>query len=170
MTVTAMDVLFIVFAALSLGSALMVVTTRKMVHAALWLIVALFGIAAIYVILNAPFLAVVQVVVYIGAIAILMIFAVMLTRDIGKPDGEPFNQSWGWAVLISLLFVVGLIIVYVTVPEAKVGIPEFPQYVDSISDLGQALVNPNAYVLPFELASVLLLAALIGAIVIARRK
>jgi hypothetical protein len=77
-----MQLIFIIIAAISLGGALMVVTTRNLVHAALWLILTLFGVAVLFVLLNAGFLAIVQVVVYIGAIAILMIFAIMLTRQV----------------------------------------------------------------------------------------
>ncbi len=77
---TAEQIIFLLTAAVILGSALMVVTTRNLLHAALWLVVALFGVAVLYAILQANFLAVIQVVVYIGAIAILFIFAVMLTR------------------------------------------------------------------------------------------
>ena len=76
---TIMQIFFLIVGLVILGSALMVVTTHNLIHAALWLIVTLFGVAVLYAILNASFLAVVQVVVYIGAIAILFIFAVMLT-------------------------------------------------------------------------------------------
>jgi NADH-quinone oxidoreductase subunit J len=72
----------------TLGSGLMVVTTRNLVHAALWLVSTLFGVAVTYALLNANFIAVVQVVVYIGAIAILFIFAVMLTRKDLRDNGS----------------------------------------------------------------------------------
>ena len=77
---TAEQIIFLLIGALVLGSAFMVVTVRNLLHAALWLVASLFGVAVLYAILQANFLAVVQVVVYIGAIAILFIFAVMLTR------------------------------------------------------------------------------------------
>ena len=80
--------IFIVTAALIVASAVMVVTTRNLVHAALWLIAALFGVAVIFILLEAGFLAVVQVVVYIGAIAIMFIFAVMLTRATWPPSSQ----------------------------------------------------------------------------------
>ncbi len=90
---TTMQVLFLIFAAIILGSAFKVVTTKKMIHAAFWLIVALFGIAALYAMLNAGFMAMVQVVVYVGAIAILFIFAVMLTRKDLRDSAKPLNAS-----------------------------------------------------------------------------
>ena len=77
---TAEQIIFLIVGAVTLVAGLMVVTVRNLVHAALWLVATLFGVAIIYTLLNASFLAVVQVVVYIGAIAILFIFAVMLTR------------------------------------------------------------------------------------------
>ncbi len=77
---TAMQIFFLIVGLVILGSALMVVTTGNLIHSALWLIVTLFGVAVLFAILDASFLAVVQVVVYIGAIAILFIFAVMLTH------------------------------------------------------------------------------------------
>lgn len=164
---TALQIIFILTAAATLGSALMVVTTRNLVHAALWLIASLFGIAVFYVLLNAAFLAVAQVVIYIGAIAILMIFAIMLTRRVVQDAGTQVNPNWPWALLIAVVIFGGLAWVlrlwagFGAVPQ-----PMNPAF-DPLSDLGQALVSPNAYVLPFELASVLLLAALIGAIIIA---
>ena len=78
------QIVFILVAILTLGSALMVVTTRNLVHAALWLVVALFGVAVFFVLLHAGFLAVAQVVIYIGAIAILTIFTIMLTRRVAR--------------------------------------------------------------------------------------
>ncbi len=86
---TAEQIIFLIVGAVTLLSALMVVTARDLVHAALWLVATLFGVAVVYTLLNAGFLAVVQVVVYIGAIAILFIFAVMLTRrQIGNGYGS----------------------------------------------------------------------------------
>ncbi len=85
---TALQIIFILVAARTLGAGLMVVTARNLIHSALWLVLALFGVAVLYVLLEAGFLAVVQVVVYIGAIAILIIFAIMLTRKIA-PDSRP---------------------------------------------------------------------------------
>jgi NADH-quinone oxidoreductase subunit J len=76
---TALQIIFLITAVVTLGSALMVVTSRNLIHSALWLILSLFGVAVLYVVLNASFLAVAQVVIYIGAIAILIIFAVMMT-------------------------------------------------------------------------------------------
>src|SRR5258708_33888915 len=103
-----MQFLFLVTGLVILGSALLVVTTRNLVHAALWLIVTLFGVAVLYAILNASFLAVVQVVIYIGAIAILFIFAVMLTRKELRDRGPQLNRGWWLSALLAVLTFAGL--------------------------------------------------------------
>src|SRR5512144_1387667 len=105
---TGAQIAFIIVALFTLGSGLMVVTTRNLVHAALWLVSTLFGVAVTYAILNASFLAVVQVVVYIGAIAILFIFAVMLTRKYLRDQGAQQNGNWWLGALIAVLTFVGL--------------------------------------------------------------
>ena len=158
---------FIVTAIVTLGAALMVVTARYLIHAALWLILALFGVAIIFVLLNASFFAVVQVVIYIGAIAVLMIFAIMLTRRVMKDPGPRFNRGWWMAVLVSLVLLTSMVWMIQSWGGSEITMPELTAETTSISDLGQALVSPNGYVLPFELASILLLAALVGAIVVA---
>jgi NADH-quinone oxidoreductase subunit J len=164
---SALQIIFIIVAAVSLGAALMAVTTRNLVHAALWLILTLFGVAIFFVILNAGFLAVAQVVIYIGAISILMIFVIMLTRKVITDVGAQMNSNWIWAAVISVILFGGLAWIlsswsgFRTMPQVMSG------RVDPLTELGRALVSPNAYVIPFEVASILLLAALIGAIVIA---
>ncbi|OQY30967.1 MAG: hypothetical protein B6I38_06560 [Anaerolineaceae bacterium 4572_5.1] len=163
---TTMQVLFLIFAAIILVSAFKVVTTQKMIHAAFWLIVALFGIAALYAMLNAGFLAMVQIVVYVGAIAILFIFAVMLTRKELLDKGQALNDNKGAAVLLSLLSFGGLFILLNNWSGITKTAPALSD-ADMIVELGTALVTPNAYLLPFEIASVLLLAALIGAVYVA---
>ena len=97
-----MQITFLIVAFVTLGSALMVVTTRNLVHAALWLIATLFSVAVIFALLSASFLAVVQVVVYIGAIAILFIFAVMLTRKDMRDQGPQLNKTWWIGALLAL--------------------------------------------------------------------
>jgi NADH-quinone oxidoreductase subunit J len=165
-----LEIIFLIVAIVTLLTALMVVTTPNLVHAALYLVLTLFGVAATFVLLNATFLAVVQVVVYIGAIAILMIFAIMLTRKVMQDSGPQTNTNWGWAAVLGLLLFIGLAFVLVNSGAADMSMAPLAADADPISQLGQELVSPNAYVIPFELASVLLLAALIGAIVVAWNK
>lgn len=162
-----MQVVFLITAIVSLGGAVMVVTVRNLVHAALWLILTLFGVAVMYGLLSAPFFTVVQVVIYIGAIAILMIFAVMLTRRVRQEPGSSTNKVWWLAGLISLVLFTALVWLLSTWPGFQTSLPELPQDFDSIQVLGSALVDPEGYVIPFEIASLLLVAALIGAVAVA---
>ena len=164
---TPIQIIFILIAAATLGSALLVVTTRNLVHSALWLVVSLGGVAVVFALLEAGFLAIVQVVIYIGAIAILMIFAIMLTRKIANEDRLRFNTNWGWAALMGVVMMAVLFAILNSWPGISTTLTALPRSADPLRELGVALVSPDAYVLPFELASILLLAALIGAIVVA---
>lgn len=161
---------FFIFAVFTLGGALGVVSSRNLIHGALFLIMSLFGGAGFFVLLSAPFIAVVQVLVYIGAIAILIIFAVMLTRSMTTLR-ELFNRQW-WlsalvGVLLFLLLTVAVILPVWGTNGSKSSQPTTDQ-VATTQDLGVALADGNQYVLPFEVASLLLTGAMIGAIVIAR--
>lgn len=164
---TPVQFLFLAAAFVILGAAIMMVTTRNLVHAALWLIVTLFGVAALYAILDAGFLAVVQVVVYIGAIAILFIFAVMLTRKEMRDRGAQLNRGWWLGAVVAALTFGGLyLLVSGWSPFSRLP-GTVPPGFDAVGALGDALVSPQAFVLPFEVASVLLVAALIGAVYVA---
>ncbi|MGA9399078.1 MAG: NADH-quinone oxidoreductase subunit J [Anaerolineaceae bacterium] len=162
-------ILFIVTSAVTLFSAVMVVSVRRMMHAALWLIVTLLGVAALFVLLQTGFFAVVQVLIYIGAISILIIFAVMLTREVMSENAPQLNRGW----VIGLLASGGLMIILAfalrdipILATSMVGDPG-PDYVVA---LGKALADPNGFAIPFELASILLVAALIGTIYIAMER
>ena len=165
---TALPIVFLITAFGILGAAYMVVTRRNLVHSALFLVVALFGVAVLFVLLDAGFLAVIQVLVYIGAIAILMIFAVMLTRGDVEQLEDITNKASGWVAVIALLFFSSLVILLAQWPSFSSQAQSIQPTRDYIVELGTALVSPNAYVIPFEVASVMLLAALIGALLIAR--
>lgn len=156
---------FILLALVTLGAALMVVTTQNLLRSALWLVLAFFGIAGIFVLLNAEFLAVVQVLVYVGAISTLIIFGVMLTRKLMDPHQPRFNAQWGLVGGFAALLFVALATV-VTRVAWPVAAGEAPA--DAIQRLGTDFVGP--YVVPFEVASVLLVVAMIGAIIIARER
>jgi NADH-quinone oxidoreductase subunit J len=160
-------IIFFMTGALILGSAFMVVTTRNLLHAALWLVVTLFGVAVLFATLQANFLAVIQVVIYIGAIAILFIFAVMLTRRDLMEKGSQTRTNWWIPALIGLLILIGLVLLIMAVPGVERTAAAMPAGLDPVQALGTALVSPNAYVLPFEVASVLMLAALVGAVYVA---
>ncbi|MCU0475348.1 MAG: NADH-quinone oxidoreductase subunit J [Anaerolineae bacterium] len=156
------------FTILTLGGALGVVLNKNLVRGSVWLIVSLFGVAGLFVLLSAPFLAAVQVLVYIGAIGILFTFAVMLTRSMTNLRQRFTSQWWSSLIVVVLLFVV--LMAGVVVPVWGNARPEDASTVVATTvDLGVALVDGNQFVLPFEVASLLLTAAMIGAIVIARQ-
>lgn len=159
---------FIVLSAITLLGAWIVITNRNLYRAALGLVLSFFGVAGLYALLNVGFLAVVQVLIYVGAISILIIFAIMLTRGVMDRDVVQRNTQWAISLLVALaLFgVLGYTLAFRTTDHWSVsgaGLPEEP-----IAALGEALVV--TYALPFEVASVLLLVALVGAIVIARER
>ena len=164
---TAQQIIFLIVAVVTLGSALMVVTSRNLVHSALWLVSTLFGVAIIYALLNAGFLAVVQVVVYIGAIAILFIFAVMLTRKEQLESGQRLNSGWWLGAIIAVLTFGGLFGMFQSWSGFSKVSTDLPVGFDAVGQLGNALTTPTGFVLPFEVASVLLLAALVGAVYLA---
>ena len=167
---TAEQIIFLIVGAATLLSALLVVTVHDLVHAALWLVAALFGVAILYTLLNAGFLAVVQVVVYIGAIAILFIFAVMLTRRQAADTGAALNKNWWAGALMGVLTFVGLAFLLQGWNGFSKTASVMPPGFNAIDQLGGALTSPAGFVLPFEVASVLLLAALVGAVYLAFNK
>jgi NADH-quinone oxidoreductase subunit J len=167
---TPLQLVFMLAAVITLGSALMVVSTRNILHAALWLVSSLFGVAILFALLQANFFAVVQVVVYIGAIAILVIFAVMLTRRVMQDRGSQLIRTWWLAALVAAAVFGGLVYMLSNWGGFWSLPPTLTNVDASLTQLGLALVSPNAYMVPFEVASVLLLAALIGAIYVAFQK
>jgi NADH:ubiquinone oxidoreductase subunit 6 (subunit J) len=158
-------IMFAVFAAVSLSAAVMVVLAQSLLRSALWLILAFFGVAGIFILLEAEFLAVVQVLVYVGAIATLIIFAIMLSRNMMDPQEPRFNSQYGIVAGFAALLFVGLALVLmrITWPVAVDQVPA-----DILQILGQDFVGQ--YVIPFEVASVLLVVAMIGSIIIARER
>jgi NADH-quinone oxidoreductase subunit J len=170
------QIVFFILSAIILTSAIVVVTIRNLFHAALALMVTFLGVAGIYVLLEAGFLAMAQLLVYIGAISILIIFAIMMTRRLMQTRETPFNTQSVAALIGSLLVMILLVFVISRLyPLAPGGESAFtaPLAVDqaiiddSVARMGRSFVSADAYVLPFELASVLLLAALVGSIIIA---
>ena len=159
-------VIFILLSALILGGALAVVTVKNLIHAALWLIATFFGVGALYLLMEAEFIAVVQVLVYVGAISILILFAIMLTRHVTGEGVRQLYKRW-WVALLVAAGLFGLLILPTVYNYNWEGTapPTQPQAIATSLQLGTAFMRE--YLLPFELASVLLLVALIGAIVIA---
>jgi NADH-quinone oxidoreductase subunit J len=164
---TLQQILFILFGAITLGAALMVVTRRNVFHAALFLILSFFGVAGLYVLLEAPFLAAMQLFIYVGGIAILIVFAIMLTREMMNPAAPGANRQWGSALLVAVALcgVLGWVAL-----NHDWKVTPGPVSADSMANLGKALVDPQGFVLPFEVTAVLLLVTFIGAVTIARER
>jgi NADH-quinone oxidoreductase subunit J len=161
---TFMQILFLVVAAVTLFSAMMVVSSRNLMHSALWLVLTLLGVAVSFAMLEAGFFAIVQVLVYVGAIAILIIFAVMMTRQVMRRDPTRLNRGWWAGALLALLLFAAIVIVLSAWDLFLFPLPEASPAADLMTKFGVALVDAQQYAVPFELASVLLLAALVGAI------
>lgn len=170
------QILFILLSVITLASAVVVVTNRNLFHAALALMVTFVGVAGFYITLDAGFLAAAQLLVYIGAISILVIFAIMMTRRLMQATEPAFNSQRGLGIITALAsFVIIALVISRYWPlqpdldtplAARTFVPETILR-GSIAELGRSFVSADAYVVPFELASVLLLAALVGAIVVA---
>jgi NADH-quinone oxidoreductase subunit J len=166
---TTAQLFFLLAGVTTLIASIMVVTSPKLIHAGLWLILALAGIAVLFVFLESGFLAVVQVAVYIDAIAILIIITVMLTRAVMRETEPQINREWILAGLAVLLLFAGLLALLTQIPDVhSTTLTSLPDAEVILEDLGTSLVDVDQYVLPFEVASILLVAALVGAIVVAR--
>ncbi|MEP6463288.1 MAG: NADH-quinone oxidoreductase subunit J [Frankiaceae bacterium] len=163
---TAADVVFGALGLVVLGAAVLVVTARNVIHAALWLVVCFGALAGCYLLLTAEFVAWVQVLIYVGAIVVLLLFAAMLTRAPIGPSQDLDSGNRPAAVVVALA---------VAVTFGTLLVQAFrTSYVDLHRVAGSGGGQPigeaifRNYVLPFEIASVLLLAALVGAIVLSR--
>jgi len=154
---------FVCFAAGVLIPALLVVFSRNIVHAALWLLPCLASVAGFYLLLGAELLAAVQILIYCGGIVVLILFAIMLTHGVGDPDVRVRNQQLWWGLLV--VVGVGALVLYLLSQEVWPVAATFAAG-DVTGRLAEALLGP--YVLAFEVASVILLVAMVGAIVIAR--
>jgi NADH-quinone oxidoreductase subunit J len=160
------DIVFYCFALVALTGGVVVVFSRNIMYAAFALLFAFFGIAGFYVLLHADFLAVTQVLIYIGGILVLMLFGVMLTNRVVSVD-----MKSGTLQIIPALIVAAVVggslagIFYSTWSTAEGASPDI---VSSTPGIGTLLMT--SYLLPFEIASVVLLVALVGAALVARRR
>lgn len=165
---TVNPVAFYVIATGIVGAAIAVVTLRNIVHTAFALIACFFLVGALYLAIGADFLAAAQILIYAGAIPVLIIFAIMLTRGSMTREGNGFVRLWPVAAVVSLALGAGLVGVLASDRDIwQTGV--YPQNLldnGTTETLGRVLLNN--YALPFEVASVLLLVALLGAIVLAR--
>jgi NADH-quinone oxidoreductase subunit J len=158
------EIVFLLLGVVTVGSALLVVTTRQLVHAALWLVVAFGALAGCYLVLTAEFVAWVQVLIYVGAIVVLLLFGIMLTR---APIGRTSDLDSGNRVMAAVVaLATAAVLVTVVVDGFRTGYSALRPGEGAAKPLGESIFR--TWVLPFEVLSVLLLAALIGAIVLSR--
>ncbi|MFJ9645083.1 NADH-quinone oxidoreductase subunit J [Streptomyces sp. NPDC101206] len=163
---TGVEIAFLLVGLATLGAAVMTVTTRQLVHAALWLVVALGGIAVEYLLLTAEFIAWVQVLIYLGSVVVLLLFGLMLTKaPIGRsPDADSGNR---W-VALGVAAVAAAALVWVVVDAFRTTWIDLDGPVQGSTKVSGEILFQH-WVLPFEALSVLLLAALIGAVVLSRK-
>lgn len=168
------DVLFIISALAVLIGSVMTVTEKNLMHACLFLLLALFGVAGLYVTLNAQFLAGVQLLVYAGGVVILMLFAVMLTGGIEAPENKLGIEKIPGMGNIKTYFIAGLCGIVISSVVLKLIFDimntnttlEATDFTPQVNKIGVSLITDH--VLAFEISSILLLGALIGAAIIAR--
>jgi NADH-quinone oxidoreductase subunit J len=160
-----LEIAFWVLAVVIVAGALSVVLLKNIFRSALALILCFLGVAGIYITLSADFLAVIQVLVYIGGISVLVLLAIMLTRNI--PEGSPANR-----LRLPALLVAGAILVLLVYSTVNTSFPvsSQPPLTPTTAALGRTLLDRNGFVLPLEIAGLLLLAAILGAIVMAKEK
>lgn len=163
---TGVEILFVLVGVATLAAAVITVTTRQLVHAALWLVAALGGVAVEYLLLTAEFIAWVQVLIYVGSVVVLLLFGLMLTRaPIGpSPDADSGNR---WVALTVAVAAAATLVTVVVDAFRTTWIDLDTTEPGSTRVTGEALFQH--WVLPFEALSVLLLAALVGAIVLSRK-
>lgn len=171
-----MNLLFLMSAVLTVGCAILVCTTKNIMHSCVFLLGSLLGVAGLYATLGADFVATAQIMVYVGGVVILMLFAVMLTggKDfvskaqnlLGLAPSMGNKWTYGVGIFVAIVFALTNVKIIMSVakaiPAKKIG-EDFPS---TVSEIGHLLIKDH--VLAFELSSVLLLGALVGAAIIAR--
>jgi len=158
------DLLFLGLSAMLLGSAILVVTLRDIIRCGVALIASFAALAGIYVLLGNPIVAATQVLVYVGAISVLILFAIMLTQTKNAPTRLVF-QTQAWAAAVAAVVVAAVVVAAVL---ATTWPAETQVLATSTSGVGKLLFKD--YVLPFEVVSVLLTMAVVGAVYLARRE
>ena len=160
--------IFFYFAVVILASAILTITRRNPVHSVLFMLLLFFHIAGVFVLLNAEFLAAVQLIVYAGAILILYLFVVMLLNVDRESSATRANRFWPWMVAFGIL-IAGEIVLLIsrgTFPT-ETDQPMLPAGT-GVKELGTVLYQK--YLVPFEIASIILLVGLVGAVMLAKRK
>ncbi|MDF1513539.1 MAG: NADH-quinone oxidoreductase subunit J [Anaerolineae bacterium] len=161
------QITFILFSALILGAAIRVVTCRRIFHASMWLIVAFFGIAAVYLLLDSPFLAGIQLFLYIGGVAVLTVIAIMVTKGIMLQTAHTTHDPWAAAIMALAVFIT------MTWSIVQIPWPDEPLYAvapGQLALLGGNLVDPQGFLLPFEVVSLVMVVVLISSLYLGKEK
>ncbi len=167
------NAIFYVLSAIVVLSALMAVTQRNLYHCSLYLVLSLFGTAGVFLYLGQEFLAAVQILIYVGAVTVLLIFGIMLTRQVMDARVKTMNKQVGMAFVVSAGMVLAMVKAFGHgVPRmTSLGRGQGAGWGGDVGSLGLALLRPDqGFVFAFELLSFLLLSALVGAIVVARKE
>ena len=165
---SASQIIFYIISAFILGTGLLAVTTRKIFRSAIWLLFSLIGIAALFFWMQLEFIAAVQIIVYVGGIVVLIIFSIFLTQKAGSEMPSPLRSR---TFLAALMVLIGFILSYTLIYQSNFQTAVTQQLNVSVSNIGSQMLSTSehGYALPFEVVSVLLLAAMIGCIVIAMK-
>jgi NADH-quinone oxidoreductase subunit J len=156
---TVNGIAFLLLAFASIGGGVAMLATRNIAHAAFWLLEIMLATAGIYLLLSAEFLALVQVLVYAGAVSVLVLFTIMLTLRRREDAVRPFEPGWAVMVLVALFGgAVAFALTRVSMPASS----PLPERVPDVSAFGMVLFTE--WIVPFEIASLVLLVALIGAV------
>jgi len=162
------QIFFFVFAILAVGSAIAVVSLRNPIHSVISLMVCFLQMAALFVMLRAPFIAVVQVFVYVGAVLVLFLFVIMML-DIATVGMERFVSGGQlWVIALLGVLVIEMVVIVSRSRLSAVTAPAAVRLTGTVREVGEALFTK--YILPFEVVSLILLVALLGAIVLGRKE
>jgi NADH-quinone oxidoreductase subunit J len=168
-------IFFYIFAIMVLGGAILTITRRNAVHSALFLIVSLMGVAGLYLLQKAEFLFAVQIVLYIGGIMVLFLFVIMLVNLDEAAKEKQFNGQW-WIALICVALVGAQVFYFISKGAGafQVATPAVPAVPTPAGNFGNTEMLADLlftdYLLPFEIASILLLVAVVGSVVMAKRR
>jgi NADH-quinone oxidoreductase subunit J len=161
-----MNIVFAIIAAVTIGAAVAAMSLRNLVHCALALTAAFAGLAAAYLQLGAQFVGFTQVLVYVGAVAILIVFAILLTRGSEPPQQSVLSSGWLAGIVVAVAVLGVLVYAIAKSSVLQRSIPAQPEV--TVHQIGDALMNK--FVLPLEVVGLLLTAALIGAVIIAMKE
>lgn len=164
------QIVFWVMTVCAIGGGIGVVSSRSLFHSALFLILSFFGVAGYFVLLSAGFLAVVQLMIYVGAIAILILFAIMFDRQAAmtapqKKESGEFNRQW-W--ISTPVIIVLFVLLWVAIGSVAWPVTDAEPVADMVTELGLAFLG--SYLIPFQVVGILLSVALIGGVILARER